>query len=900
MSADSGTPGSTHSSQLGVAAPLGAEDPTVIRSPSTSPADAGSAQLSPAFTAQQPATPNSVSPTLRRLFDEDESVFGIRIAEFVLEQRVGVGGMGAVFKAHDTRLSRKVALKVLSPKVSMDPTLISRFHNEARATARLSHDNIARVYSSGEALGVHFIAYELIDGTNLRELIGERGIIDPSDALNFALQIAMGLNHMTACGVVHRDIKPSNIIITPEARARVVDLGLARRDGADSIADLTVAGSTLGTFDYISPEQAQDPRSVDVRSDIYSLGCTMFHMLTGQAPYKDGTALQKLLDHKGKDAPAPHEINRKVPRSLSAVVRRMMASDPDERYAAPAVLIDELMAVASQLGLTGIQPDGLVWTAASSSLVQKYFGWISMAVVLLLVVVFLRVQPPTLQTETQWKVEPPPPRRVNSPTNVAEKAPLVSPESEAAVAALFEGVASLPKAIGFNSDEDAGNETDGGKGSSSPIRSVLGALLDVSSARRVLANRGVEIGKRTPVTPSAPTIVLRSNPEVFHESLRAACEAAEDGDVITIRPDRLNTPLIEQPFVIEKKNLTIKGPRDGPVPTVRFDVGDSATSANTKMVTIIDSVVRVFDLDIQVTTRSRAGTDRWALFAMQGAEKVEFAGVHIDMPNTERVEATIFEVTLPEDAALARMADGSPGDFQITLTNCFARGDCRLFRVSSVLSGRLQIEKSCVSLGQSVLAIDGTSETPEDGDRVDLELSRTTMVCDGGLVQMSNESLGGPVELLPLRVVAENCIMTTSSGGPLVRMIGPMESQDFKDLLTWIGSANLYEGFDAAWQIDAEQLGFDIEEFSFSEWRVFWEQSGGEAGATGSVATASPWLSDVWRDGKPADVTLDDLRLDDTSVEGEALGTATDGTDLGAPINSLQRPRPGSGTASPE
>ncbi|MFK7819976.1 MAG: serine/threonine-protein kinase, partial [Planctomycetaceae bacterium] len=187
--------------------------------------------------------PLVITPTLKRLFDRDQEVFGIRLGEFVLEGPLGTGGMGAVFRAHDARLGRKVALKVLSPDATLDSQLVSRFHNEARATARLSHDNIARVYSSGEDLGVHYIAYELIDGTNLRELIAAKGTVSPSDAVSFAIQIAMALNHTVAAGVVHRDIKPSNIIITPEGRARAVDLGLARRESDDSIADLTVAGA---------------------------------------------------------------------------------------------------------------------------------------------------------------------------------------------------------------------------------------------------------------------------------------------------------------------------------------------------------------------------------------------------------------------------------------------------------------------------------------------------------------------------------------------------------------------------------------------------------------------------------------------------------------------------------
>ena len=157
-----------------------------------------------------------------------------------------------------------------------------------------------------EDRGLHFIAFEYITGTNVRDLIASDGPLEPADAVNYTLQIASALVHTNEIGVVHRDVKPSNIIITPTGRAKLVDLGLARNPELNQTSeDLTSDGTTLGTFDYISPEQARDPRGVDVRSDIYSLGCTIYHMLTGEPPYPDGNAFQKLLDHQGKQPPDP-------------------------------------------------------------------------------------------------------------------------------------------------------------------------------------------------------------------------------------------------------------------------------------------------------------------------------------------------------------------------------------------------------------------------------------------------------------------------------------------------------------------------------------------------------------------------------------------------------------------
>lgn len=215
-----------------------------------------------------------------RLFSGPDVVHserGLRLGHFEVDEKIGAGGMGAVFRAVDLELSRYVALKVLHPQVAADPSLVSRFRNEARACAQLNHDNVARVYFTGDQDGVHYIAYEYADGLTIKQMIDQKGRLTPEETVNCAIQATLALNHIKACGVVHRDIKPSNIILTLAGRLKIVDLGLARRDTTDSIGDLTVAGTTLGTFDYIAPEQARDPRTADTRSDIYSLGFYCLH-----------------------------------------------------------------------------------------------------------------------------------------------------------------------------------------------------------------------------------------------------------------------------------------------------------------------------------------------------------------------------------------------------------------------------------------------------------------------------------------------------------------------------------------------------------------------------------------------------------------------------------------------
>src|SRR5205814_4157806 len=222
---------------------------------------------------------------------------------------IGIGGMAAVIHARDTQLDRIVALKILPPEMAADPEIIRRFHQEARAAAKLDHENIARVFFCGEDQGLHFIAFEYVEGENLRALLERRGRIPVPEAIPYMLQIATGLAHASQRGVVHRDIKPSNVIIAPNGRAKLVDMGLARSLSPHADDGLTQSGMTLGTFDYISPEQALEPREADVRSDIYSLGCTFYHVLTGQPPVPEGTAAKKLYHHQHLAPIAPRQIN---------------------------------------------------------------------------------------------------------------------------------------------------------------------------------------------------------------------------------------------------------------------------------------------------------------------------------------------------------------------------------------------------------------------------------------------------------------------------------------------------------------------------------------------------------------------------------------------------------------
>jgi serine/threonine protein kinase len=292
-------------------------------------------------------------------------VRGQILAHFELIEPLGVGGMAAVIRARDTQLDRSVALKILPPEMAADPENVRRFHQEARSAARLDHETIARVFFCGTDKGLHFIAFECVEGDNLRTIIDRRGRLPVAEALHYMLQIATGLAHASERGVVHRDIKPSNIIISTNGRAKLVDMGLARNLDPRTDGALTQSGVTLGTFDYISPEQALDPREADVRSDMYSLGCTFYHALTGQPPVPEGTAARKLHHHQSVLPLDPRVLNPAIPDDVAAILSRLMAKDPANRHQTPEQLVQDLLQASQHLSGEPVQGrDGALFVEA--------------------------------------------------------------------------------------------------------------------------------------------------------------------------------------------------------------------------------------------------------------------------------------------------------------------------------------------------------------------------------------------------------------------------------------------------------------------------------------------------------------------------------------------------------
>jgi serine/threonine-protein kinase len=267
------------------------------------------------------------------------------VGPYVLHSKLGSGGMGQVFKARHSRLGRVVAVKVLHDGHLASPEAIRRFQREVRAASRLSHTHIVHALDADADDGRPYLVLEYVEGTELGRLVKEHGPVPAAQACEYIRQAALALQHAHDKGMVHRDVKPSNLLLSSQGLVKLLDLGLARYEkaaGEPTTSELTDSGVVMGTPDYIAPEQIRDARTADIRADLYSLGCTLFHLLAGRPPFAGSTVGHKLAQHQTEDAPPLESLRSDVPVALVGVVRKLMAKQPVDRYQTPAELIAEL------------------------------------------------------------------------------------------------------------------------------------------------------------------------------------------------------------------------------------------------------------------------------------------------------------------------------------------------------------------------------------------------------------------------------------------------------------------------------------------------------------------------------------------------------------------------------
>lgn len=748
-----------------------------------------------------------------RLFSTDpdkNSERGLKIGHFEVEERIGAGGMGAVFRAVDTELSRYVALKVLHPSIAADPALVARFRNEARACAQLNHDNLARVFFSGEQHGVHYIAYEFADGLTIKDLISQRGRLSVEETVNYAIQSTLALSHVDAAGIVHRDIKPSNIILTHQGRVKVVDLGLARRETTDSIGDLTVAGTTLGTFDYISPEQARDPRTADIRSDIYSLGCTIYHMLTGQPPYPEGTAVQKLLDHQGKPPPDPRSLAPGVPDEMADIVQQMMNTDPEKRYQDPGQLLADLLSLATQLGLRSVPAEGIVWRRVSVTKARELSGplFITGAVLALCITALVMHFSPG-----------------RSPADEGEVRDLL-------VSMVPGGLARQSAAAA--SDGSASAESGGGEGESSAEQLPPPPDPVVDSDR--------------------PFVVVRTDrSEESFGTLTAAWDAVRSGDRIELDFDgpmpsptgtlsRLRSGAVQQ--------VTLRA-ASGRHPILHLADVDQQSGAEQFFDLRNNLNLTLIGIDLVATIPEDAGSE-WAIFSLVGPNQLLLRDCTVEVKNSARTEAAVIRLQS------STVEFNSDFETSLRLENTAVKGTCDLLTVQAQTACAVTIHDSVLALDGSLLSHLGTTASLTDSTLgagyVTCDLNHVTTLCSQPLIRIrDSEVLTGdsPERQLPTLTIdaLSSVFASLSADGTLVLSEGNAAIMDMQELLTWRGKDNLYHQLDVCWDLRSERLGSVPEQMTFEQWVQYWENSISGQADNAEQTTIAPWVTPDAIDG---------------------------------------------------
>ncbi len=753
---------------------------------------------------------------------------GQRLGHFQLEGVVGGGGMGAVFRATDMLLNRVVALKVMAPDLAAVEENRRRFENEAQSAARLDHENIARVHFNGEDRGWHYIVFEFVHGKNIRDLIVERGPLPLAEALSYLFQAALALAHAHRQQVIHRDIKPSNVIVTAEGKVKLVDMGLARLHVPSDSDDLTASGMTLGTFDYISPEQARDPRAADVRSDLYSLGCTFYFMLTGQPPFSEGTVLQKLLSHQHETPPDPRELRAELPEEISGLTQRMLAKLPEERFADPRELIYRIQQLAKswELDLGDVVPvRSLEYEPTLLSPGRSFTPWLAPLGTLVLMVLGLEwywawsdptpIQAFTARLRTVVDGRPVPglpsdgskndlpgatPEIVAPDTQPVEESTSSNPGRVEATSA----TPTVPSANGPSLGEVNGNPHSQGEGNAPAVFSGSDDSVSRGGGNSDIpaTNSGT-----FPVPPVAATVTDRDAMEVRkYYSVHDAFQNAADGSVIELQ---FSGRRDMYPVDLGNRRLTIRGSsNENSILVFRPKLGNPMVYPD-DMVHLRGGDIRWENVHFEFMLPEVEGftARKWSLFLLADEGQLRFQRCTFTLLQPRREQeafgpsACLLEIGQErngdDDPVPASMVIPEPRRATIDMQDCIVRGDGTLLRADMAATFRLVWSNGLATLSRRLLETSSGERWTRSGSYSRIELSHLTAYLGQGFARLEDD--GETLNRSSIEVEARDSIFLTTYLRPFLETTATAsagEDSPVWEMLPWRGSRVYFDGFD--------------------------------------------------------------------------------------------------------
>lgn len=833
-----------------------------------------------------PGSEDSAPPPLLAPLEVGKLLEGEQLGQFELRQFVGGGGMGVVFRAWDTTLNREVAVKVLSRDQSSDDETVRRFRNEAQSAARLDHGNIARVFYVGEDRGVNYIVFEFIEGVNLRDLVDRHGPLPIDEAIDYTLQVAEALDHASQRDVIHRDIKPSNVLVTAEGTAKLVDMGLARLHQVEHTNDdLTASGVTLGTFDYISPEQARDPRSADVRSDLYSLGCSLYFMLVGQPPFPHGTVLQKLLQHQGEEPPNPRSLRPNLPTELVRIVRKLLAKSPGQRYQRPIDLITDLQKLRDGLQDGVVATPQTSWTSRSGISFRRLRKHLPWAVPLVALVVI------SLGLDVYWS-QADRAAALGLPTAGSDSS---KPDNAPATQRLVHESPLQPSEDTTAQSNVLIQDGDASGGPASKPRSIAPAATNNSQKSSATTSSPAPAnGRKSPRLPSAGRkategllVVGASNVNGQFASLQAACAAAKNGDVVELR---FNGRRNETPFQISDTKITIRAGDDFS-PIVRFAPRENPTGAATPaMLTVAGGSVSLMNVAIEFDVPKNTTSDGWSLFEVRRPELVRLDRTSLTIRNAAdgggafQPKVSFFAVTTDDRAEkesdLTPRSAASRAPVAIELQDCVARGEATFVRLAGGESARVFWENGLLMTPERMLVANNSADAPFRS-RVEFDARHLTAIVSGGLAWLDFRTHGTGGLLADLRLAG--CIVQIGDPAPMIDQLDPTASVDSEGTLSWSGDRNYYEGIDVFWKRALSVEPDSGQRLTFEGWQSFWGQSRETLPKLNSVV----WQKTPSRKVPYCQRTAADYSLSTTTANNPARDSASDGLDAGCLPNQL-------------